>query len=452
MSKLFWKYLLVFWLAVCAVIVAVDGISSLLRWIDQVPTLDSETSALRARVATLATLARTADEDAMRAQLRAWRQDGAESAIRVIDERGHELLDRPLSADDLRFARQPDRNDAPYSQWVGAPGGPRYAVFIPEHVAGRLMYRTRIQIAWKHQLFAALLVGTGFSAFLAWYWAAPLRSLQWALHNVAQGHLDTRVAPRLGGRRDEISRLGAEFDSMAQRIELLVNAQQRLLHDVSHELRSPLARLEATIEVMLLRHGDLLQHDTQRVTHEIRRLNGLVDELLLLARLENGIGALRLGAVDVMELVVAIADDAQFEARAKGRDLHLDFQGSFVAEVDAELLYRAFENVIRNGVKYTAHGTALDVRAAASDDALCIVVADRGPGLSDDELASIFEPFRRFETNPGIGGFGLGLAIAKHAMEAHRGSIAVARNRDAGLTFTLTLRRDLLASLAAPRE
>ena len=250
----------------------------------------------------------------------------------------------------------------------------------------------------------------------------------------------------MGSRRDELSRLGAEFDHMAQRIELLVQAQKRLLHDVSHELRSPLARLEAIIELTLQRHGDLLAPDMHRITHETQRLSALVDELLLLARLENGIDTSQRGLVDVMELVEAIADDAQFEARSKGRDLTLTSQGRFVTEVNAELIYRALENVIRNGVKYTKPGTSLEVHATATDKELVVSVADCGPGLPDDKLAAIFQPFRRFETDPSMIGSGLGLAIARHAIEAHGGTITVMRNAHQGLTFTLLLKKDLLQS------
>lgn len=442
MGRLFWKYFFAFWLAVLAIQLAVAATSALLREVQQVPSLQSETKLLRSKVAECSDLLIKGDLAGVRNLLTTWRASGDAPEVLVLAPGGHELLDRTLSAEDLRFAQMPDKQDEPFSQSVGAPDGQRYSVFIKEHEAGRLMYRTRIQLSWKYQFFAAILVSVFFSAILAWYWVAPLRSLRWALHSVAQGKLYTRVMPMMGKRRDEISSLGAEFDSMAQRLELLVNAQRRLMHDVSHELRSPLARLEAAIELGIKRHGDAIAPEMHRITREAQRLNVLVGELLLLARLENGIDSLQRARVDVMELIVAIADDAQFEARAKERDVRLLCEGVFITEVNAEVLYRAFENVIRNAVKYTRAGTVVTIEAQPDAEALVVTVADQGPGLPDDLLKAIFEPFRRFESDPDIAGFGLGLAIAKHALEAHGGHISVMRNVEAGLTFTMNLPRN----------
>ena len=441
MGKLFWKYLFAFWLAVLAVELAIAATSQWLRRVESVPTLADETAQLRERVAKVSTLLAQGDTGGAGRLLRAWRVEQAGAELFVVDELGRELLGRPLAPEDLRFARAPDRQDAPFSQTVDGLRGQGYAVFIKEHVAGRIMYRTRIQLSWRHQFAAALLVGFCFSAIMAWYWAAPLRSLRWALHNVAQGRLNTRVAPQMGRRRDELSSLGAEFDRMAQRIELLVNAQRRLMHDVSHELRSPLARLEASIALALRRQGDTPAPEMERISREAQRLEALVGELLLLARLESGIDTPQRGRVDVMELVLAIADDAQFEARTMERDLSLVWEGTFVADVNAELLYRAFENVMRNAVKYTRAGSAVAVHAQAGEKAMVVTVADQGPGLPDEMLKAIFEPFRRFETDRDIGGFGLGLAIAQHAMQAHGGDVSVERNCAGGLTFTLCLPR-----------
>ena len=448
MNRLFLKYLLVFWAGVIAVELAIDGTAGFLRYIERVPTLASETTQLRAHVNDIRALLARDELDGARQALEKWRVAGDTPAIFVLAADGRELLGRALSEDDRRFAHAPEANDAPFSQSVTGAGGKRYAIFIHEHEAGRIMYHTRVQIYWYYEFIAALLVGLCVSALLAWYWGAPLSSLAWALKSVAQGRLNTRVMPRMGRRRDELHDLGAAFDSMAQRIELLVNAQRRLLHDVSHELRSPLARLETAVELALRRHGGLVAPELQRITREAQRVNALVSELLVLARLENGIDVSRWGRVDVMELVVAIADDAQFEARAQERDVRLVCEGVFVADVCAEVLYREFENVIRNAVKYTRPGTVVDIHATAGDDLLAVTVADRGPGLGEQEIGAMFEPFRRFEADTGTGGFGLGLAIAKQAMEAHGGTVDAVRNADGGLTFRLELRRSRLGGLS----
>lgn len=445
MGRLFWKFLFAFWLAMFAVGLTVVAGSDVLRRMQHIPEQSSETSRLGSRVTQLTRLLGREDLTAAQTLLQSWRTTDNGPEIFVIDDAERELLGRPLSKDDLDFARMADQQAEPYAQWVTTPDGDRYAVFIHVSKAMHMVYHSGIRLPWQYLIGIASVVGLFFSTLLAWHWAAPLRSLRWALHNVAQGRLDTRVMPRMGSRRDELASLGADFDSMAQRLQLLVDAQSRLLHDVSHELRSPLARLEVAIELAARQHGGELDPEMARITREAQRLNMLVGELLLLARLENGIDTLKRERVDVMELVVAIADDAQFEARAKERDVVLHTQGQFVANVSAEVLYRAFENVIRNAVKYTRAQTVVEVFAQASGSGMVVTVVDNGPGLPDDVLQAIFEPFRRFETDPEISGFGLGLAIAQRAMESHGGRIAVERNPAGGLTFTLSLTREGLA-------
>ena len=445
MGRLFWKFLFAFWLAMIAVALTVVGGSDVLRRMQHIPEQNTETTLLSMRVERIARALQREDMVAAQALLQDLHKSHTEPEIFVIDETGHELLDRPLSGDDLDFARAADRQAEPYAQWIATPDGNRYAVFIHVSHAMRMIYHSGIRLPWYYLVGIASVVGLFFSTLLAWHWAQPLRSLRWALHNVAQGRLDTRVMPRMGRRRDELANLGADFDSMAQRLELLVDAQRRLLHDVSHELRSPLARLEVAIELAARQHGGVLGPEMVRITREAQRLNILVGELLLLARLENGFENIKRERVDVMELVVAIADDAQFEARAKAREVVLHTQGEFVANVGAEVLYRAFENVIRNAVKYTRPGTVVEVFAQATSADMVVTVVDRGPGLPDEQLQAIFEPFRRFESDPEISGFGLGLAIAQRAMESHGGSIDVQRNEHGGLTLILSLCREALA-------
>lgn len=445
MGRIFWKFLFAFWLAMLAVGLTLVAGSDLVRRMQHIPEQNAETDALGERVKQVSELLAREDIAGAQALLRHWRNQRQDPEVFVIDEAGAELLNRPLSPDDLAFARNADKQAEPFAQWLSTPDGDRYAVTTHVTRAMYMSYHTGIRLTWQWLVAIASLVGLFFSALLAWHWARPLRALRWALHNIAKGHLDTRVMPRMGKRRDELGRLGQDFDSMAQRLELLVDAQRRLLHDVSHELRSPLARLEAAIELAERRRGNAeTEPEMARITREAQRLNMLVGELLLLARLENGIETIKRARVDVMELVVAIADDAQFEARSKGRDVVLQTEGGFVASVNAELLYRAFENVIRNAVKYTRPDTAVHVSAVATVGEMIVTVVDHGPGLPDDVLQAIFEPFRRFETDPEISGFGLGLAIAQRAMESHGGAIHVARNAEGGLTFTLTLTRAAL--------
>lgn len=276
------------------------------------------------------------------------------------------------------------------------------------------------------------------SALLAWYFARPVRNLRWALGAVAAGRLDTRLQPKPGGWRDEIGDLGLEFDRMAQELQRLVDSQRQLLHDVSHELRSPLARLQAAIG-LARQDPSRVERAFDRIERESQRLATLVGELLTLARLESGRGEAPKTPVEVVELIAGVAEDARFEARSTGRDLSFSGGGDFILMGHAEQLHRAFENVLRNAVKYTDRHTCVEVTLErTASDALCVRVCDQGPGVSGHELEAIFQPFHRTREEE-ADGFGLGLAIARHAIQAHQGSIRALRRGQGGLCIEIRL-------------
>lgn len=288
-------------------------------------------------------------------------------------------------------------------------------------------------------LGAGIFASLAAAALVARSLSRPIRSLQQAFEAVARGKLDTRVSPLIGNRHDELSDLGAGFDRMTGELERLVEAQRRLLHDVSHELRSPLARLQAAIG--LARQSPAkLEATLERIEKESARLDGLVGGLLALSRLESP--AADLGPaepVDLVELASAVAEEARFEAQAAGRDVAFAGRGVAVLDAPAEPFLRAFENVVRNAVKFTAPGTTVEVDAGPAPDGSTfeIRVADRGPGVVREDLERIFEPFYRGENAARAGGSGLGLAIARRAIEAHGGTIRAANRVGGGLTVEI---------------
>lgn len=292
-----------------------------------------------------------------------------------------------------------------------------------------------------------LVASVGFSALLAWYLSTPIRNLRWAFGAVASGRLETRVGPLMGARRDEIADLGGDFDRMARQIESLIGAQSRLLHDVSHELRSPLARLQAAIG-LARQDPARLEATLDRIEREAVRLDELVGQLLTIARLDAGTRDVRHERVELVDLAASIADDARFEALANGRELAFEGQGDAEAEVRVELIQRAFENIIRNGVKFTAEGTSVEVSATATAGAFVLRVADRGPGVPAADLEAIFEPFYRGQNGHAAEGFGLGLAIARRAVEAHGGRIRASNREGGGLLMEIVLP----LALAAPQK
>lgn len=289
-------------------------------------------------------------------------------------------------------------------------------------------------------LSTGLLTMLATSLGLAWYLSRPIRQLSWALHEVARGHLDTRVRHLMGRRDDEIVDLASDFDRMAQQLQRLTESRQQLLHDISHELRSPLARLQVAIGLVRQEPASF-EPMLQRIERESQRLDALIEELLTWHRLEAGAVVPPPSLVDVIELLQAIADDAQFEAQARGQSVRLDAPDAFVVWVHGELLYRAYENVIRNAIKFNAIGEELRVRAWVDESRRSFIctVEDRGPGVPAEMLEEIFHPFARVSGSESVQGVGLGLAIARRAFMLHGGRIDAELREGGGLRMVMVL-------------
>jgi two-component system OmpR family sensor kinase len=220
-----------------------------------------------------------------------------------------------------------------------------------------------------------------------------------------------------------------------------VAAQRRLMHDVSHELRSPLARLQAAIG-LARQNPEKLEGSLERIEREVTRLDELVGEALTLARLESGAPEAAVETVDLADLVADVAEDARFEAQAADRQLALQSVDKLLVRGHSELLHRAVENVVRNAVKYTASGTEVELDLLMAGERAVLVVSDRGPGIPPDELERVFEPFYRISGDMGKG-FGLGLAIARRAVMAHGGCISAHNREGGGLRVKIDLPRAL---------
>jgi signal transduction histidine kinase len=270
---------------------------------------------------------------------------------------------------------------------------------------------------------------------LARYLTSPLPDLQAALERFGRGDFSARTRST---RRDELGRLARTFDQMAERIQNLVAAERRLLLDISHELRSPLARLGVAIE--LARSGENRDATLDRIQKESDRLNALVGELLQATRAEVDPNALRAQPVRLDDLLAGIASDCAIEASARGSSLKVDAAAPVTVSGDAELLRRAVENLIRNAIRYAPPGTAVEVSLARDGAEARIQVRDHGPGVPEEALSRIFDPFYRVEgdRNRDTGGAGLGLAIARRAVELHKGKL-LARNAHPGLLVEIDL-------------
>jgi two-component system OmpR family sensor kinase len=293
-------------------------------------------------------------------------------------------------------------------------------------------------------IVAAVLASLLFAALLAWYFSRPIRALRSAFEAAAAGDLAPRFGPAPKGS-DELSDLGRDFDRMSGQLRALMDGQRRLLHDVSHELRSPLARLQAAVG-LAHQQPDKVANSLERIERESIRMDKLVGELLTLSRLEASPGVVRREPLDLTELVDAIVADARFEVAQAGNDaqprITVDAAEPLPVEGDPDLLWSAIENVVRNAVKHGARGGLVEVVLRAESGMALVEVRDRGPGIAPDDLPAIFEPFfRAGASRTGVDGHGLGLAIARRVVQAHGGEIAAANRRDGGLRVTITLPR-----------
>ena len=292
-------------------------------------------------------------------------------------------------------------------------------------------------------LLAIVLTGGLFCYWLARYLTSPVAKLRAATRELANGNLSARVLPTLGNRRDELASLAADFDEMAEKIQTLVDSQRRLLGDISHELRSPLARLNVALELARQRSGAEAATALERIQLEAENLNEMIGQLLALTRLESGAEEIRKTEFDLALLVRAITDDADFEARSRKRSVKLETAESCTIVGNEQLLRRAIENVVRNAVQYTAEGTEVEVKLECADktNAAVITVRDHGAGVPENALTEIFRPFYRVDDarDREAGGVGLGLAIAERAVRLHAGTVEALNASDGGLVVTISL-------------
>ncbi len=285
-----------------------------------------------------------------------------------------------------------------------------------------------------------LLTALGLCWALARYLSSPIGKIRDATHELADGNLNTRVAERVGRRRDELADLARDFDVMAERIENLVRSQQRLTRDVSHELRSPLGRMNVALEIAKQKSTPESAPMLARIEKESIQLNDMISRILILSKLESGSDDVEHERIDLTALVNDVAEDANFEAQAKDKSVVITRADTCNVMGSDNLLRSAFENVLRNAVRYTGEETSVEVELETKNDKATIRVTDHGGGVPDHELANLFRPFYRVAEarERTTGGIGLGLAIAQRAIRAHKGAIT-ARNTGDGLSIEMTL-------------
>jgi two-component system OmpR family sensor kinase len=425
MGRLFWKCFLASWLTlILAGFVTFTGVR-LYRLAENGNTPFPADPRARFELSSASAVLRHAGPAALAAAL-----EETGSPMIVIDPAGNELRGQDVS----------DTGEGAGKETVSTPEGV-FTLFIPAgHVPpppdGMLGPPPGPPAPWE-PMAVAVLSSAVIAALLAWYLSRPVKTLLAAFRNMAEGRLDTRVG-ELMRRRDEFSELGRDFDRMAEKLQNLILSQRRLLHDVSHELRSPLGRLHVAMGI-IRQAPDRAETALVRMERDMERLDGLIDEILTLSRLNSGVESEPEEMVEISQLVEDVVRDARFEALEKGCHVRLRERAQPIVAGRPRLIARAVENILRNGLKFSPPKAALDVEIDIDGPFAVIRITDTGPGIPGDELASIFEPFHRGRQNAGTAGFGLGLAIARAAVELHGGTLAARNGSCGGLCMEMRL-------------
>ncbi|HUM05015.1 MAG TPA: ATP-binding protein [Terriglobales bacterium] len=291
-----------------------------------------------------------------------------------------------------------------------------------------------------------LVISSGLVCYLlAWSLTKPVTRLRQATQRLAAGDLSARTGAPARGRRDELGQLMRDFDRMAERIEALMDSQSRLLKDVSHELRSPLARLSVALGLARQRSTADNESALSRIEVEADRLNLLIQRLLTISRLESGADGVRKTRLSLRELIENVARDAEFETADRKCRLSAEPTEEYMVEADPDLLRSAIENVVRNAVRYTAPGTTVEIRLERrigdEGEDVVVRVSDSGPGVPDDDLERIFQPFYRIDDarNRQTGGAGLGLSITERAVRLHGGQVRASNRPEGGLEVEIRI-------------
>jgi len=457
MHSLYWRIFLAFWVALALILVGTVTVA--------VNATAHRTDRPWIQRGQLYAQAARAFESGGPAALRSWLQSlPAEPLGRtyVVEPAGRELLGRPLppflrgssaTAAGPGGGTQAGSSAGAIAPRGGAlvlvaPGGSTYHVVIgPVHDRPRLFGELELPGVPLTLLAIALVVSGAVCYFLARYLAAPVDRLRLATRRLAAGDLNVRVLPALKGRQNDLGLLAADLDTMAERLRLLLEAKQQLLRDVSHELRSPLARLQLALS-LARREDGAVERNLERIECEAERLEALIARTLKLVSLERPVHALERSSVDVGELLRAIVADVAIEADAQGCLVQVRAQAPLPVSGDPELLRSAFENVIRNAVRYSPADAVVGIAAdrvageGQQGGLVEVVIRDHGRGVPEQELGRIFEPFYRVGAARGhgrAGGEGLGLAIASRAVALHGGHIAAHNGEGGGLSVTITL-------------
>jgi two-component system sensor histidine kinase CpxA len=299
-----------------------------------------------------------------------------------------------------------------------------------------------------------LLIAVAVSAVVCWWIARsisrPVAKLQLGARALALGNLDTQVDQAVCARRDELGRLARDFNEMAERLRSQISSKETLIRDISHELRSPLARLRVTLALAQQGEGDL-GVQLERIERDIERLDLLIGDTLQFSRLSSAMPVIERDRVELAPFMEDVVADAQLDGAPEGKRISLHAPSGVWVAVDPGLFRRALDNVLRNAVRYTSPGSTVEVSVRRRGGTVSISICDHGPGVPEPQLQRIFEAFYRVKEarDRSSGGAGLGLAITARVMALHEGKVEASNGPKGGLLMVLSLPVDRMVDDAA---
>jgi two-component system, OmpR family, sensor kinase len=432
MHSLFLRIFLLFWLAMALIVgSSIATTFSIAAREYEPPDLRRPSVALKA-----SEVLAQGGVDGLKSWLDSNKHSFGDRDLFIIGPDGRDILSRRLpdnAARRLEFSRPP--RAAP--QIIAADGGVYTVLGVPRRPS--IFGALSLPAISLTILCIALVVSALTSWWLAEHLSAPIRRIQEGARALASENLDVRVSEGLEGRRDELAVLARDFDAMADQLRANRAATTQLLRDISHELRSPLARMRVALGLARQPPSDVTRQ-LDRMEREIERLDSMISQVLKLARLQGTDAAFARENIDLDDVIEEVVRDANFEGAAK--QCRVSVQGAANATIvgNRDLLRSAIENVLRNAVRYSPSDSAVDLIIARSKAGLEILIKDRGPGVPEADLQRIFEPFYRVaeSRDRDSGGEGIGLAITAQVMKAHGGT-AAASNGPAGFEVRLNL-------------
>jgi two-component system sensor histidine kinase CpxA len=360
-----------------------------------------------------------------------------DASVYILDASGLDILGRPVPdiykefvASSVVGSHEAEDNFRPVrlTSEIVTPDGEVLSIFIvPSNITLLGSLTTGLAL-----LAVALLVIASVAWLIAGRIGKPIGELQRAVRNLAAGDIDTRVPESIAKRPDELGQLAGDFNAMAEHLNQLIKGREQLMRELSHELRSPLTRLQAALALAAARN-QLGKDEQCRIENEIAQMNKVIGEILRYSALDSSVSmTIRLVRID--RLLRRLVEVEEIEARSAGCSIELDSERNLEVAGDPELLNSALENILRNAIRYAPAGSVVSLQALRDGGDICVTIRDRGPGVDEDQLERIFEPYVR---NGGdSGGTGLGLAIVQRVIERHGGSVYAECAAEGGLTMT----------------